>query len=205
MDMTKGCAPNSSCSSLIRSFLVVFLAVSFVRCADASEDLWTALQEGRKVVLMRHAPVEGGADGGSPLVRDPSCKRERNLSDLGKRNAQEIGSRFAKHQVSVSQVLYSPFCRTAETAQLAFGEAGPASYLSLLEILTPDEAERQTLELSHVIGSYSGSGNLVLVTHEPNISVVSFELVKHLDLLIIAPKGGSEFEELGVIPFSEEN
>lgn len=205
MDMTKGCTSNASCSSVIRSFLTVCLVVLFTRGANASEDLWTALEEGGKVVLMRHAPVEGGADVGSPLVRDPSCERETNLSGLGKRNAQEIGTRFAKHRVPVSEVLHSPFCRTAETAQLAFGDASPASYLSLLEILAPDEAERQTLELSQVIGSYSGSGNLVLVTHEPNISAVSFELVKHLDLLIIEPKGGSEFEELGVIPFSEEN
>ena len=191
--------------SVTRSFLAAFLAVLLARGAEASEELWTALEEGGKVVLMRHAPVEGGAEAGSPLVRDPSCRRERNLSSLGKRNAQEIGSRFAQHQVPVSQVFYSPFCRTAETAQLAFDEASPADYLSLLEILAPDEAERQTLELSRVIGSYSGSGNLVLVTHEPNISAVSFELVKHLDLLILEPKGGSEFEELGVIPFSEGN
>lgn len=202
--MTKSCTPSASRFCVTSSFLAVFLAILIATGADASEDLWAALQEGGKVVLMRHAPVESGVDNGSSLVRDPSCRRERNLSALGKRNAQEIGSRFAKHRVSVSQVLYSPFCRTAETAQLAFGKASPASYLSLLEILTTDEAERQTLELSQVIGSHSDNGNLVLVTHEPNISPISFELVKHLDLLIIEPKGGSEFEELGVIPFSEE-
>ena len=55
-----------------------------------------------------------------------------------------------------------------------------------------------------MLGSYSDEGNLVLVTHEPNISAVSFELVKHLDFLVIEPKGGSEFEELGVVRFSEE-
>jgi phosphohistidine phosphatase SixA len=98
----------------------------------------------------------------------------------------------------------APGSPTAETAQLAFGEASPANYLSLIDVLTPGEAERQTVELSQVIGSYSGSGNLVLVTHEPNISAVSFELMNHLDLLVIQPKGGSEFEELGVIRFSEK-
>jgi phosphohistidine phosphatase SixA len=123
----------------------------------------------------------------------------------GRRQAREIGSRFAEHQVPVSQAFHSPFCRTAETARLAFGEVNPVRYLSLLEILKPDEAERQTLAFSQIIGSYSGSGNLVLVTHEPNISAVSFELLKHLDLLIIEPRGGSEFEEMGVIRFSDEN
>ncbi len=196
---------NSFCLSRISSFLVLSLVVFFPRGADASEDLWAALGEGGKVVLMRHAPVETGVDAGSPLARDPSCRRERKLSVQGKRQAQEIGRRFAQHQAPVSRALHSPFCRTTETAQLAFGEARPVDYLSLLEILEPDEAERQTLELSQVIGSYSGSGNLVLVTHEPNISAVSFELLNHLDILIIEPGGGSEFEEIGVIRFSEEN
>jgi hypothetical protein len=44
----------------------------------------------------------------------------------------------------------------------------------------------------------------VLVTHEPNISAVSFEIVRHLDMVIFEPKGGADFEELGVIRFSQE-
>jgi phosphohistidine phosphatase SixA len=204
-DMTKHWAPNSYCLSRICSFLALSLVVFFPRGTHASEALWSALEEGGKVVLMRHAPVKVGTDAGSPLVRDPSCRRERNLSLQGKRQAREIGRKFAQQRVPVSQVLHSPFCRTTETAQLAFGEADPAGYLSLLEVLEPEEAERQTLELSTIIGSYSGSGNLVLVTHEPNISAVSFELLRHLDLLILEPTGGSEFEEMGVIRFSDEN
>ena len=204
-DMSKHWVSNSYRRSTICLFLAFSLVVFFPRGTYASEDLWITLGEGGNVILMRHAPVESGADAASPLVRDPSCRRERNLSAQGKRQAQEIGRRFAQHQVSVSRAFHSPLCRTTETAQLAFGEASPAGYLSLLEILEPEEAERQTQELSHVIGSYSGSGNLVLVTHEPNISAVSFALLKHLDFLILEPRGGSELEEIGVIRFSDEN
>jgi phosphohistidine phosphatase SixA len=122
----------------------------------------------------------------------------------GKRQAREIRDRFAGRRVPVYEVRHSPFCRAAETANLAFGSAVPADYLSLLEILEPDEAERRTAELGRVIGSYAGTGNLVLITHEPNISAVSFEIVKHLDMVIFEPKGGADFEELGVIRFSQE-
>jgi phosphohistidine phosphatase SixA len=182
----------------------VFLLTWLAHDAVADLDLWATIEDGGKVILMRHAPVEAGAGAGHPLVRDPSCRRERNLSVDGRRQAREIGGRFAEHQVSVSEVLHSPFCRATETANLAFGSAIPADYLSLLEILEPNEAERRTAELSRVIGSYAGKGNLVLVTHEPNISAVSFEIVKHLDMVIFEPKGGADFEELGVIRFSEE-
>jgi phosphohistidine phosphatase SixA len=195
---------SKSClCSRVSPWAVIFLVTFFARDAAADQDLWAALEDGGKVILMRHAPVEAEAGAGDPLVRDPSCRRERNLSIHGRRQARELGSRFSERRISVSEVLHSPFCRTSETAKLAFGSASPADYLSLLEILEGEEAERQTLELSRVIGSYTGTGNLILVTHEPNISAVSFELVKHLDMVILDPKGGADFEELGVIRFLE--
>jgi len=182
---------------------MLLLATAMTNSVHASGDLWDVLKKGGKVVLMRHAPVERGAGSGNPLVRDPSCRSERNLSDRGKRNAELIGRRFREHDIPVGSVLHSPFCRTAATAQIAFGTAFAAEYLSLLEVLSADDSAKQTEQLNRVIGSYSGRGNLVLVTHEPNIGAVSFEQLKHLDVLVIEPRGGKDFEEVGVIRFSE--
>jgi phosphohistidine phosphatase SixA len=184
------------------SCIVLLLFAVFPYGANASEDLWDLLREGGKVVLMRHAPVERGAGTGDPLVRDPSCRIEKNLSQQGRRDAEAVGRRFSENKVPVSSVMHSPFCRTTDTAQLAFGRASPADYLSLLEVLDPDEAARQTDVLNQVVGSYAGDGNLVLVTHEPNIRAVSFELMGHLDFLVAEPMGDGEFEELGVLRFS---
>jgi hypothetical protein len=142
---------KASCFSRVGPYAAIFLLTFLAGDAAADPVLWASLEDGGKVLVMRHAPVEAGA--GHPLVRDPSCKRERNLSVDGRRQSREIGSRFAEHQVPVSEVLHSPFCRATETANLAFGSGIPADYLSLLEILEPDEAERRTAELSRVIGS----------------------------------------------------
>jgi len=170
--------------------------------ARADSELWDALRAGGKVVLMRHAPVAAGPDAGDPLVRDPSCRSERNLSNEGRQRAMALGRRFAEHGVSVARVLHSPYCRTTDTARLAFGDAEPADYLFLLEAVDLTQALRQTDELRAVLASFGGTGNLVLVTHEPNINAVSFELVKHLDVLVIEPKAGKDFEELGIIRFA---
>ena len=183
--------------------IAFLLIIATTHNANASDNLWDVLKNGGKVVLMRHAPVERGSESGDPLLRDPSCKTERNLSDQGKRNAEVVGNRFRERNIPVSKVMHSPYCRTTDTAQIAFGKASPAEYLSLIEISGPDEAARQTETLNKVIGSFAGKGNLILVTHEPNISAVSFELIRHLDILVIDPKGEAEFEELGVIRFSE--
>lgn len=164
----------------------------------ADEALWARLAEGGKVVLMRHASVTEGRNGGNSLLRDPSCKGERNLSDKGRQEAKALDERFRARNIPVEAVRHSPYCRTAETAKLAFGRGSEAAYLSLLEVLGADAAAAQTAQLNQVIGSYAGKGNLVLVTHEPNVNAVSFEIVKPADFVVLQPKGGSEFEELGV-------
>lgn len=183
--------------------IVSLVMIVMLNSVHASDDLWDVLKEGGKVVLMRHAPVQSGTESGNPLLRDPSCKNERNLSKQGRRNAEIIGSRFREHNIPLSTIMHSPFCRTTDTAKIAFGKTSAAKYLSLIEILDPHQAEQQTEELNQIIGSYVGKGNLILVTHAPNISAVSFELMKHLDFLVLQPKGKNEFEELGVVKFSD--
>jgi phosphohistidine phosphatase SixA len=174
-------------------------ATSGVSASDIA--LWAALRDGGKVAIIRHAQVETGADSGDPLVRDASCNKEKNLSDQGRRNAELVGRVFREHGIPIARVMHSPYCRTTETARIAFSEASPAQLLSLLEVLSAAEAAQQTERLNRLIESHRGKGNLVLVTHEPNINAVSFELMRHLDILVLDPAGTAEFEELGVIRF----
>ena len=167
--------------------------------AGANEAAWQKLAEGGKVVLMRHGAVRSGPGQGKSLLRDPTCKRERNLSGEGEAQARRIGEAFRARNIPVAAVHHSPFCRTADTARLAFAGGAPADYLSLRENLGAEAAAAQTRALSAVIGSYAGTGNLILVTHEPNINAVSFELMRHADFLVLQPLGGSDFEEVGVV------
>jgi len=184
---------------LCGSWLALFVAEAF---AEPDAALWGALQAGGKVVLLRHAPIERGADGGDPRVRDPSCRTEAKLSMQGRENAAELGRRFRDHRVPVSSVRHSPYCRTTDTATIAFKHASSAGYLSLIEGLPPDAAAEQTEQLQQVIGAHEADGTLVLIAHRPNIAAVSFELLSHLDALILAPDGDGGFEELGVIQFA---
>jgi phosphohistidine phosphatase SixA len=173
--------------------------------AHANDEMWARLAEGGKVVLMRHASVVSGRGGGNSLLRDSSCEKERNLSEEGKQEAKAIGEQFRKRSIPVEAVRYSPYCRTADMAKIAFGNGIEAAYLSLLEVLGPEEAAAQTAKLNEVIGSYAGKGNLVLVTHEPNINAVSFEMMKPADFIVLQPKGGSNFDELGIMRGDKAN
>lgn len=179
--------------------VVYGVGIAGTSAAGANEMAWQGLAEGGKVVLMRHGAVRSGPGQGDSLLRDPTCKRERNLSVEGEAQARRIGEAFRARNIPVAAVHHSPFCRTADTARLAFSGGAPADYLSLREILGAEAAAAQTRALASVIGSHAGTGNLILVTHEPNINAVSFELMRHADFLVLQPLGGSDFEELGVV------
>lgn len=185
--------------------LVIVFALGLLKAgkAFANDEVWAKLAEGGKVVLIRHGAVNKGRGNGDSLLRDSSCKRERNLSSAGEKQARVLGERFRERNIPITDVRHSPFCRTADTARLAFGDSTAADYLSLREILGPEDAAQQTAQLRQVVGSYVGKGNLILVTHEPNINAISFETMRHGDFMVLQPKGGDMFDELGVVPFGE--
>ena len=171
--------------------------------AMANEAVWQALKGGGQVVLMRHTSPEQGPGKGNALLRDASCAKERNLSNQGKQEAARIGEAFKAHGIAVGEVLASPYCRTQDTARHAFGQATPTEFLSLSEVLSPTEVARNTAVAMKRIGEHAGPANLVMVTHEPNIAAISFELVEQGAFLVLKPRGGSEFDVVGKIRLEE--
>jgi len=178
-------------------FALCLLLLSGIQTGDADDDVdvWNALQRGGLVVLIRHASTGKG----DPLIRDPSCHGEQNLSDQGKREAAMIGEVFAAKGIRIANVLTSPYCRAIDTARIAFGGSQSAEFLSLTEALPLKQAEENTTILLQRIGSFSGNSNLVLVTHRPNIGAVSRETIGAGAFLVLRPKGADKFEELGKI------
>lgn len=182
---------------------LLFAAFSFypsVGLTNVEGEIWEKLKAGGLVVLARHASVIKKENG---LHRDPSCLKERKLSEKGKKQATRIGAIFTAKGVPINKVLASPYCRTTDTANIAFGKSQPAAFLSLLEALPQKQAEANTEKLIQKIGSYSGAGNLILVTHSPNINAVSFESVEMGAFLVLKPSGSDEFEEIGIINLSK--
>lgn len=188
--------------SMIAAWTILILAAGNPAMAD--EPAWQALQGGGHVVLMRHTSPEQGPGKGNALLRDASCAKERNLSQQGKQEAARIGEDFKTRAILVGDVLASPYCRTLDTAKIAFGQTLPTEFLSLSEVLTPAEAERNTTEAMRRIGGYAGKPNLVMVTHEPNIAAITFELVEQGAFLVLKPRGGSEFDVIGKIKLEDK-
>lgn len=184
----------------MKTFVSILLAILYFQpslsFSDTEGKIWGKLKNGGLVVLMRHTST---VQKDNPLLRDPSCLKERKLSEKGKKEAARIGKMFAAKGVLIDKVLTSPYCRTTDTAKIAFGKVQSAGFLAVLEALSREQAEANTDQLTQKISSYSGNGNLVLVTHGPNINAVSFEIVEMGAFLVLQPMGDGEFEEVGKI------
>ncbi len=181
--------------------LFCFVAVIGAKEAVADGEAWAALQQGGAFVLIRHGTAEPRND---PLALSPgNCDRERNLSDRGRQEAARIGEAFRRRGISVSTVLASPYCRTIDTARLAFGGATLWDPLTLSIGVPERKAEGWFKAVEQRIRRGAGSGNVVMVTHRPNIEVLTMELIAPAELVVVTADEDGNLEVIGRITLAE--
>lgn len=140
--------------------------------AFATEAGWALLRDGGRVVLLRHAIAPGSGD---PANFDlEKCATQRNLSDRGRQQAEKIGALFAARAGNPERVLTSRYCRARDTARIAFEDNSVETFAPLDQLPT-DEATAKAAndEVIATVRAFSGSGNLVLVTHLENIRALT--------------------------------
>ncbi len=171
----------------LAGLVAAFLLIPIVT-ASATEAGWALLRNGGQVVLLVHANAPGTGDPARFDIAD--CRTQRNLSDRGRQQARRIGALFAARAEPVEKVYSSRFCRASETARLAFGDR-LVEEKEALDALPQDEtkAAEATEEVLELIRYYTGSGNLVLVTHPENVSAIAGVTAREGEAIIVAPRG----------------
>jgi phosphohistidine phosphatase SixA len=146
------------------------------------------LRRGGYVVALRHAVTDATATDMTGDLRD--CSRQRNLNAEGRRQARAIGRAFRRLEIPVGRVLASPFCRTRDTARLAFGHAQPSRALLSADFFGDgDAAQRGGLRRLLALPPGRGS-NTVLVSHEAAIDAATGVTVAEGEAVIVAPGRG---------------
>jgi len=132
-------------------------------------DLIDALRRGGYVIYFRHATTTPEqADTTDPKLG--RCEAQRNLSADGRRMAAEIGGAFKTLRIPVGKVVSSPYCRTVDTATLAFGRHEVSDALYFAIGLGKTEREQQVLALRQMLAAPPARGtNTVLVAHHVNL------------------------------------
>ncbi|UQB42405.1 histidine phosphatase family protein [Thiomicrospira microaerophila] len=178
----------------LSAWLLVLVSSLLFSSSIKAEDrlFWQALAQGGKVVLIQHALLDEAV--GDPFSLDPSCFIERNLSEAGREQARSIGEAFRQQGIKIDAVWASPHCRTKDTAELAFGEFEVKAELRLIRALTEEQANANLRWSRQLIGNFNAEGNLILVTHRPNIGELIHQRVRPGTVAVVEPLGDGLFD-----------
>lgn len=165
--------------------------------------LLNSLRKGGFIFYARHGEANVGED--LPNFNFQNCLTQRNLSEYGRRQAIYYGEMLRYLQIPIqSLVSASPFCRTIETAQLAFGNGNVQVTPFWFEIyrLSGDLAsgEKQIIlnNFTSVLEAIPVEGkNKVIVAHSFPEGVGLGE-IPFMGTVIIKPEGaGNGYEIVG--------
>ena len=118
-------------------------------------------------VLMRHTQTTPGA-GDPPGWQLGQCQSQRNLAPAGIEHAKRIGGWFAANDLRVSRVRNSPWCRTRDTAMLAFDRQEDWAALSNI-FEDRSAADAQAAQVNAYVKSLQPGELVVLVSHGSTI------------------------------------
>ncbi len=181
---------------LLFSLLVLLTQPHRGATAD-DEQLWAALKQGGKVILLRHTHVD--IREGIGRLSPGNCAGEVNLSSRGVEQAKRLGEAFRAHAVVIGEVLTSPYCRCIDTGTLAFGHATPVQYLRPPGTVSEDQAKLNQERVVQEILKHRDPSNLVMITHDLNIAdVVLEDTVPMGEFFVVQPKG-TDFDVLGKV------
>lgn len=168
--------------------------------AQADPALLAALREGGLVIFLRHAET-GSASPDQALAVPGECESQRNLDATGRAQSLEIGAAFRGLGIPVSRVLASPYCRTMETAALAFGMAEPEPALTLPRHVDAVARETMGAALRGLLPAAPPLGNWVMVGHSYHIIAAGGPPPQPQGAaVILRPLGEGRFTVLGMIP-----
>lgn len=159
-------------------------------------EAWSALRAGGHVALMRHADAPGGF-GDPPGFAVEDCATQRNLSAKGRADALKIGERLKSKGIVLETILSSPWCRCIDTATLL--QLGPVKTAPTFGnvVVLRDQREALTSGARAVIEQWTGSGNLLVVTHGANIQALTGIQPASGEIVVVRGGSGGGREAVG--------
>lgn len=164
-------------------------------------ELVRELQGGGLVVFFRHAASDRSRDD-DPIVDLDDCSTQRNLIAKGRAQARMIGEAFRALEIPVGEVRASEYCRTRETAELAFRKITLERKLTGFPHSGDPTYGARVAEMKQLLSRAPASGNTVLVAHIVNIRPAAGIRIGEGELAVFEPGGGGAFTYLGRIPAS---
>lgn len=200
------------------SMLLFFFTIQ-IQAMEVSASTWmtdpinptilNSLRHGGYVLYLRHGEANRGED--QPKIIYGDCATQRNLSEEGRKQSASYGEALRRLHIPVHYpVTASPFCRTRETAGLAFGNQNVQvdhywyNVYKLSGNITPTEQANTLTELTSKLEKIPISGtNTIIVAHSFPCKAGLGE-IPYLGTVVVKPKGpGKGYDIIDRISFEE--
>ena len=167
-----------------------------------------ALRRGGFNLYMRHAQSSVGQDGNLQLTPFwwENCALQRNMSDMGREQAQKVGAALRELKIPVDQVLTAQFCRTRETGHLL--GLGP---VEVTEDLNHQIGQRtgfdvNTARFRRLAESPAKGSNNLLISHthgSPRAEERIMTGIQEAEIVVYQPDGKGGAAPVARIPLPE--
>ena len=155
----------------LKFLIITFISLTSSVKADFNKKLFNQLEDGGKLIFIRHAYAPGSGDPSNFNLND--CSTQRNLSEEGRKQAEYIGNFFRDKKIKIDKVLTSEWCRCKETAKIAFKNFSTNSFLnSFYSSKFAKNKDKQIDALNDYIAKFKSDKNLILITHYVLISEI---------------------------------
>ena len=182
-------------SILLVGLLVGVSGVQTTQAQDA--ELLEALRSGGHIGLMRHSTAPGSDD--PPRFRLGDCETQRNLSDGGRAQAEEIGRRLRASGITLAHLFSSQWCRCADTAELlGLGAVEELSFLNSL-VTYRREGSAMIRDTRAWILEQDLSTPTILVTHQINIGALVRRYPAEGEIVVVRPTPAGGLRVVGII------
>jgi len=198
----------------VSTLLVVLSGTASSAAAQETQVSFQELRRGGYAILFRHGETDRSLLPREQRKPEPSpmdlanCEIQAKLNEKGREDARAIGAAFKTLGIPVGQVLASGYCRTMETARIAFGRAEASEvlldppYKPAPGAPVPPSFPQRMEALRRLLATSPPAGtNAILVTHSSILLNLLGSEAKAGEALIYKPDGQGGFSLVGrVLP-----
>ena len=142
------------------------------------------------MLYIRHTSTDFSKnDAGMTSYED--CATQRNLTDKGRDEARAIAGHFRRLGIPIGKVYASPFCRTVETATLAFGKAEKTNEARGGPLRSDDPKRYDALRILLAGAPAKGTNNVISSHGNPFYAVFGAPYLAEGEIAVIRPEGTS--------------
>ena len=168
----------------------------------AAPALVAELRRGGYVLYLRHTSTDFSRNDAN-MTSYEDCAGQRPLTERGRDEARAIAAHLKRLAIPIGKVYASPFCRTVETAMLAFCRAERTQEVRGGPLQSDDPKRYDALKALLSAAPAPGQNNVVTSHGNPFHAVFGPPYLAEGEIAVVRPGGRGRFEAVARIRLAD--